>query len=132
MSINIQDYIHYYIGCRCFNTWYPEDHPEYDRGWYLRTFRTAIDTVNPYGLATESLEYLTGTDSIKLILRKLEDITQEECDAYNKINITMHSINKVQDQMKTNAATTNYLLKQGFDLFDLIHNGLAIDSKTLK
>lgn len=129
--MKLQDYAPYYIGCRCINTWFPEGHKEYNKGWVLSGYCQLYDNGGkPFFLESEN--EVTWTDSIKLILRKLEDITNEECEMYNQIFYTMHSINKVQDQMKTGAALTDYLLKTGFDLFGLIEAGLAIDSKTLK
>lgn len=126
--MKLQDYAKFYIGCRCFNTWFLQGHEMYDRNWQLKSIDIYSD--NPYGL--NCYAEFTWTDSIKLILRKLEDITNEECEAYNYIMFTCHSVNKLQDQMKTNAAMTKYLLEQRFDLFGLIDAGLAIDSKTLK
>lgn len=126
--MQLKDYAHYYIGCRCLNTWYLETELHYNAGWVLRGFRA--DNEKCFLLENDTEE--TWTDSIKPILRKLESITNEECEAYNQILFTMHSINKLQDQMKTQAACVDYLLKLGFDLFGLIESGLAIDSKTLK
>lgn len=65
------------------------------------------------------------------ILRSLEDITEEECEEYNRIHLTCHSINKIQDQIRTEASATQYLLSKGFDLFGLIIQGLAIDKTTI-
>ena len=123
----LQDYIHFYIGCKCVITWFPDSHEQYSRDWQLVAFR--LNTPKPYCLENE--EDSIWTDSIKPILRHLEDITNEECEEYNRIRQTMFSLNKIQDQMKTDAALTNYLLKQGLDVFDLIHHSLAIDAKTI-
>lgn len=64
---------------------------------------------------------------IKPILRPLEDITEEECEEYNRINKMIHSVNKTQDQMRTEAHAVQYLLSRGLDLFGLIIQNLAID-----
>jgi hypothetical protein len=126
--MNLKDYAHYYIGCKCFNTWFPEGHEQYDNDWILGGF--ILNSSKPYCL--ENSDKDTWTDSIKPILRKLDDITNEECEAYNDIMFTCHSVNKLQDQMKTQAALTNYLLSLHFDLHGLITLGLAIDVETLK
>lgn len=127
--MKLQDYIHYYIGCRCFNTWFPDDHPEYDRGWILRTYRTAPDTVNPYGLETEFGEYITSTDSIKPILRRAGDITEEE---FGKVDMLKGVVEVGGFKVKFDTpAVMDWGFKNGFDLFGLIDAGLAIDSKTL-
>jgi hypothetical protein len=127
-----KDYAGYYIGCRCVNTWFPEDHPEYDRGWYLRTFRTALDTCNPYGIETLDQEYITSTDSIKPILRKIGDWEGHELSVYNTLlGKTTDGVHSVIIHYDT-PESFHWLLKQGFDLFGLIDAGMALDSKTLK
>lgn len=65
---------------------------------------------------------------VKPILRPLSRMTEEECNEYNNLSETMYSLNKIQDQMMTEAKTTKYLLSKHFDLFDLIHFGLAIET----
>lgn len=75
--MDFKDYAGYYIGCRCFNTWFPEDHEEYDRDWILRG---VCNNVTSYykSFLLENDDDFTWTDSIKPILRKLEDITDDE------------------------------------------------------
>lgn len=72
--MKLQDYIHHYIGCRCFNTWFPEGHEMYDKDWRLMAYRLDV----PRQFCLENAEDSTWTDSIKLILRKLSDITDDE------------------------------------------------------
>jgi len=143
--MNLKEYAQYYIGCRCLNTWFPEDHPEYNRGWFFMAFRTARDTVNAYGLETENQEYLTGTDSIKLILRKLEDVTDDEWwDIETKTSILPDSIGTggLKDSFFNMHYRSRYhwtivnqalseLRKRSVDVDGLIDAGLAVDSKTL-
>lgn len=130
--MKLQDYIQYYVGCQCLNTWFPEGHPEYNRGWVLRSYRSI--GVNPYGLETEFGEYITSTDSIKLILRKLSDMTNEEekeLETIKGTRIIYRSEPNIEIRYDT-PDTFHWMLKKQFDLFELIENGLAIDSKTLK
>lgn len=68
------DYAHYYIGCRCLNTWFTPDHDGYNAGWKLEGFHAS--RARPYGLENE--HDITWTDSVKLILNRLEDLTQDE------------------------------------------------------
>jgi len=66
----------------------------------------------------------TTVDKIKLRLRPLSDMTEEESDivlSYDDDN------NEFPDSITNAAAAFHYLLKQGFDLFGLIPDGLAID-----
>lgn len=140
-EINFKDYAPFYIGCRCFNTWFPENHPEYDRLWILTGYHSS--RVKPYGLENE--HDITWTDSIKPILRKLQDITDEECWAIHLLSpfwtegtsqkYMMDRLYLIRERVIHQhliPTVFHYLLKQGFDLFKLIENSKAIDSKTLK
>lgn len=146
--MKLQNYAGYYIGCRCFNTWFLETHEQYDNNWLLEGYRP--QSPKSYLLANQTDE--TWTDSIKPILRKLEDITEEEMKSLVLIRYsvgnTLKTVEKVNNtiQFKTSGFTGggiidlselssyqfHYLLKMKFDLFQLIENGLALDSKTLK
>jgi hypothetical protein len=79
--IQLKDIIQYYIGQKCFNTWFPEGHEQYDNGWVL----TGVVASYPKPFALENEEDCTWTDSIKLILRRLEDMTEEEAMELAKI-----------------------------------------------
>jgi hypothetical protein len=72
--MNLKDYAQYYIGCRCFNTWFPEGHEQYDFDWRLTAID--IDSVKPYRLDVQG--GYTWTDSIKLILRRLDGMTENQ------------------------------------------------------
>jgi hypothetical protein len=72
--MNIKDFAHYYIGQRCLNTWFSEEHPNYNPGWVLTGFDR--DAHRPFKLETE--EDFTWTDSIKPVLRRLEDMTEDD------------------------------------------------------
>lgn len=118
--MNLKDYAPYYLGCRCLNTWFPEGHEMYDRGWQLKAIDTYSD--NPYGL--NCYAEFTWTDSIKLILRKLEDCPFE----IGEMRLIRDSITS---RIFKYAAITDYLTKQYIDVFGLIKAGLAIDGATL-
>src|SRR5688572_10483055 len=123
--MEFKDYAQYYIGCRCFNTWYPENHPEYDKQWKLDS--VIIGGHNPYRLDSQDGKHsYTWTDSIKPILRRLIDATPEEIGEMRLIR------DSFLNRIKKYAAVTKYLTSIGIDVFELIENGLAIDSKTLK
>lgn len=152
MSKDIRDYIHFYLGCEFANSWFPEYHKEFSRGWKL----TAIDYSNPRPFRLEETEDYTWTDSVKPILRKLESMTPEDIAglaiAYGmkdfvvtKANceghiIQMEYLKNGESQTdfihwyvyQLNANVFHYLISQGFDLFGLIDAGLAIDKSTLK
>lgn len=127
MEKKLSDYIHYYIGCRCLNTWFAIEHKLCDSDWRLRAYDSAA--VKPYML--ENNHNVTWTDSIKPILRRLEDMTEEEDKIYHSLcgiaNFNADSVNITHDTPES----FHYLLKQGFDLFSLIQNNLAVDGKEL-
>lgn len=152
----LQDYIPYYIGCRCLNTWFPEGHDQYDNNWILMGFHSGYP--KPYCL--ENDEDTTWTDSIKPILRRLESISEDEAKFLLHFNDNHEIINSERilnyytfsyrwkdeqfesgygyseralwfKQKNWHTDHFNYLLKQHFDLFGLIDSGLVIDSATL-
>lgn len=131
--MDFKDYAPYYIGCRCFNTWFPEGHKQYDKGWKLMGVCPAYArNGKPYLLENED-DY-TWTDSIKPILRHLSDMTKEETDELEKIKGTkvVYRSHLPMEIKYDTPETFHWMLKKQFDLFSLIENSLAIDSKTLK
>lgn len=66
-------------------------------------------------------------DEVKLLLRPLSDMTEDECEQYNQIFGTMRSLNKLQDQMLTEAAAVRFLITKHFDVYGLIDKGIALD-----
>lgn len=73
--MNIKDYIHYYLGQPCVNSWFPEEHKEYNKGWRLMGIRH-IESGKSYRLETEDEE--TWTDSVKPVLRRIKSLTTQE------------------------------------------------------
>lgn len=77
---------------------------------------------------------------LKPILRKLEDISDEEMIKWYELNYEMQDIPPVHNDTKVknvrlwlksdtqyfNASTIHYLLSRGFDLFNLIATGAAL------
>lgn len=74
--MNIKDYIHYYIGQRCLNTFFAPGHEMYNVGWILTGFDT--ESVHPFRLTDIEGERYTWTDSVKPQLRRLSDMTEED------------------------------------------------------
>lgn len=110
----LQDYIHLYVGCDCKFK---------DEGGYEGIGKLTGNILN--GIDMSVCEALP-------ILRPLSDMTKEEL---HFINMSKLELNHAISQ-KTNASfyTTEfiYFLSKGFDLFNLIEEGLAIDKTTLK
>ncbi len=153
--MKLQDYIHYYIGCRCVNAWFPEGHEHYDNNWKLTGFLST--SIKPFELENDKEN--TYTDSIKLLLRKWDSITDDEIKQYINFEKTKEMYANVSWDRVEGVLNVHYsietdngyypqthtkdfcrflpedimwLTKNGFDVFGLIDAGLAIDSKTLK
>lgn len=107
---DIKDYLHLYLGCDC------------DRSGRLERidYSFLVWCENNHRLK-----------DVKPILRQLSDMTEEEEKQYHKIRETGYTSN-VERQMLNDAAGTKYLLSLGFDLFNLIPDGLAINKSSLK
>ena len=107
----LQDYLHYYIGCQMMYS----SHHEPQNEPYVLTFKNI----------EEAIEF-----GDRPILRRLEDITDEEDQEYHKLLLT-----KELDDYSIRhdcPESFHYLLKRGFDLFDLIDSGVAADAKLIK
>lgn len=116
MDKKIKDYLHLYLGCEAIITDVRNDAP--DEHWAAIGNRITIDT--------SFLHYISeGWISVKPILRKLSDMTEQENKELKKIKHSDVFIIK-------NAEITQWLLSKHFDLFNLIESGLAIDATTLK
>jgi hypothetical protein len=119
----LKDVIHFYLGCRVV-------HPA------LKNNRV-LTAVWMQSLLDKGID-------VKLILRRLSDMTEEECEEYGmmyeqgkydsqslefdcKIGLSAYYIGT-----KNAAERIRALLKAGFDLFGLIESGQAIDAKTLQ
>lgn len=128
MEKQLKDYIQFYIGCRCLNTWFSEGHSEYNPGWILSGYDSFAN--RPFHLVTEVDE--TWTDSIKPILRDILDMTDEEKPVYHSLcreaTDGVHAIVVRYDTPES----FHYLLKQGFDLFGLLDAGLGVDETLTK
>ena len=135
MEKNLKDYAAYYLGCRCLNTWFPVGHAMYDNEWKLDGYRE--HSPKPYLLGNTEDE--TWTDSIKLVLRSLWHITDEEMKYIalelkaGTENVEMLKWHHIEPWtcFRLTPPIIHYLLKQGFDLFSLCESGLAIDAVTL-
>lgn len=137
MEKKLQDYIHFYLGQPCVNSWFPPTHDMYDNGWVFRSMD--IDSKKPYRL--DSGESYTWTADIKPRLRPLSDMKNADAlkmyeqlfdeEAYRgrseefKINFVVLQVDLRGGPMKPEAVA--WLLREGFDLFGLISAGLAID-----
>ncbi len=146
----IEDYLNLYLGCEMlYRRMDDEPTPLY------KLMAVSIDKDQPSGLDclvcpidkpedviwTSDLITSIGVDVfgnswIKPLLRPLSDMSSGEEIEYKKLSkIPMDNLNneelRKKDCMRVEAQATAYLLKQGFDLFGLIEDNIAIDKTTL-
>lgn len=140
--MDLKDYLHYYLGCRAQAAPYggQPKRQEYGKlaGIGIR------DVVNIKFDTWQSIADVS-ISGVKPILRRLEDMTEEEARDFLKHSIPgaeyiTHNEHAVIWQSQGSRADIaflfgppagfHYLLSKGFDLFGLIGAGLAIDIKT--
>lgn len=141
MEKRLLDYAQYYIGCRCLNTWFPESHPEHNNDWTL--VGVCVKHGKPYKLENNDSD--TSTNSIKLILRKLQSLSDDEwgiviteCSLpgdlllvkFLKSSFFSKDNNDRYYWTVVNKAL-NSLRRLSVDVDGLIESGLAIDAATL-
>ena len=122
-SKSIKDYLHLYLGCEVIVESFDENivckiiNVSVNGGGYATGFSKDGKIFNRHGLFT----------NVKLILRPLSDITNEElqeaADVWKSISEDRNNC-----AMQCYAASVKYYLSKHFDLFGLIESGLAIDS----
>jgi hypothetical protein len=163
--IQLKDIIHFYIGCEVLI-----DGKEVGRLYGINTsYLKSINQIH-YDIQTEQMRIEDGEDfvmpynddfgyelRIKPILRRLEDITDEEFKSYlnwDRLNelyenvryekcerayiltynipadIGSYPMSVTVDFIKLLPDQFLWLIKHGFDLFNLIESGQAIDAKT--
>ena len=109
----IKDYIGLYLNCDVF----------FDRRiWKMFKVSESIIHLKREG---ESVVMVYPHDA-KPLLRRLENMTEEEKSEYNKRKQRKGYMAQVH------ADNTLWLLSKSFDLFHLIPAGLAIDKQTIK
>lgn len=118
MSKNITDYLHFYLGCNIqFKGQEKKGKINIENLWQLvsvhqMTYKK-IATIEAMG-CVKSL----APEDIKPILRPLSSLEGKEKEWYG-------------NRREFDGLEFLYLLKQGFDIFGLIEQGLAIDKTTL-
>lgn len=118
----IEDCLHLYLGCEIMD----ECNAKVGKLVGIDPFNTC-----PVVVQHATIWHLDYHE-VKLILRPLSDMTEEEAKEHDLLTDLCYSAaNKFWDRARTEAAVTSYLLKQGFDLFGLIEEGIAIDKTKL-
>jgi len=105
--MKIDDYIHLYLGC---NTNEGQLVGIYQETYLIRKANNEVIAINK-------------SESIRPILRKLNDLNSNESEELNRKGI---SIGQRKGYSFT-AEAIHYLLSLKIDLFNLIENGLAIE-----
>jgi len=119
MQTQLKDVIHLYLGCQ-----YRVRYIDYEVGQY-----TVWSVLTAARLS--KLDDLSIAD-IQIQLRPLSSMTEEELDEVLKIGEHQNNGQSVSGFVRGwkafGAQTFAYLLKQGFDIFNLIESGQAINA----
>lgn len=134
--------IHFYLGCPIIGTYHDQSGSKgFLTGVTNGGHECEIQFILQDGInAAEDPEY-NLTSEVKPILRKLEDMTEEEkkvvgFDAYGVLRNNVYPgetkpLTGAELNFRWIATQFDYMVKQRFDIFGLIPAGLAIDEKTL-
>ncbi len=145
MKTELKDVIHFYLPCQAIRIKDIEKCKDDKRHLNYAT-KTAFNimsewefegkTVGPLICFGEQRQYdQEQVSNIKLILRTLSDMTEEEYTHFEKLTHLHNShICEMADEVIEHGTPEifAYAIKQGFDLFGLIESGQAIDKTTLK
>lgn len=139
MTKNIADYLQYYIGCEVL--YKGEIH---FLSGVSRPYKTNDKTIPTFSVRPDkngfrsTIYSLENFDDIRLILRRLSDMTKDEMIEWVSIGDGSPGISvnfpggSYSHTHWLASDKTHWLLKNNFDLFGLIDSGLAIDKSTLK
>lgn len=128
MTKDIKDYLPFYIGCDCLvQTEYGTRGPPkrftgslhgvyYDR-WTTDGMELSLQVITEHGA-----RWTYKPEQVTLLLRPLSDMTDEE-----KEKSSYRDIKEMCQPWEL-----HYLLSKGFDIFNLIPEGLAIDAATIR
>lgn len=132
MERRIEDYIHLYLGCsvmieRIENNLYHTSEKSILHGPYKLV---GIDISNNSRQVKVQDFLLTERDTIKPVLRPLNDMTEDEAIEFGWMRLFTleHFVEKKLFQSELLA----HMLVRYFDLFDLIQDGLALDATKMK
>ena len=126
----LKDYIHLYIGCELIG----KLHGKPTKGLLTGIsgeYEAEIQFFEEDGINVFEYPEYNDFEKVKLILRPLSDMTEEEKLFVYNFDIWLGGMS-VNESLPINAEITYFLLSKHFDIFGLIPAGLAIDKTTLK
>lgn len=112
METKLKDVLHLYIGCQ------------------IKEMK--LDVIITLTIFTPKTLYKFKNNTFKLILRRFDDMTEEEKVEYKSLQYSQRATPVHQIYVNTDSSQSfAWLLKNGFDIYNLILSGDAIDKKTL-
>lgn len=115
----LEDYIHFYLGCECHN-W------KFNAKFTLKGLRYWNSEMWCTGYNNEDLKWLP-VKSTKLLLRPMLSMTPDERHEWHSLmKQGTDGVHQVIIRVET-AESLKYLLDNCFDVFGLIHEGVALD-----
>jgi hypothetical protein len=123
MKTELKDVLHFYLGCDVM-------HKDGTTATMI-----SVDRFNAGFIHHETQMYgEQSKDSLEItpILRSFSSITEEEKEAYETYYMSLEyereEDNHAICDAEISAQTTRWLISRGFDMFNLIENGLAIEA----
>ena len=131
-SKRIEDYLHLYLGCEIIGTYDDQSGGKgYLTGVTNGGHECEIQFIREDGINVEEEPQFNEAKEVKLILRQLGDMTDEERAQKDRLKNMEDNYTSAWEPLMNRAESIRYLLSKHFDLFGLIPAGLAID-KTQK
>jgi hypothetical protein len=126
MKKELKDYLHLYLGCEVFIESY-----SFMNG---NKREKLIDKLTEVGIngRIDCEKYTPPDGDVKLVLRPLSDMTEEEKTEMMQQKHKYDTGNSMSHTITDHAYRVHWAINKHFDLFGLIEAGLAIDKATLK
>lgn len=131
MAKKKEDYLKYYIGAEVIGKYLDEDRKGYLSGVNNGGFECEIQFFEEDGFNVFEKPEFNESSEVKLCLRKLSSMSEE---VIKECRLLMYGEVDMAKQIYRYSETPDsfhYLLSKGFDLWNLIDEGLAIDLNSL-
>lgn len=125
MKDDLREYLKFYLGCEVHLIESGVFNPSQDTWFLARVTHGRMDEVGIRRDGSSDIHY-HFTVYIKPILRRIDDMTEEEKKEYN------HRKQRKGYMPEVHADNIAWLISKRFDVFRLIHSGLAIDATKLE
>jgi hypothetical protein len=133
MATQLKDVLHLYLGCEVIGSYNDAPRKGYLTGVTNGGTECEIQFFDEDGLNVFEHPEFNTAEQVRLVSRPLSSMTEEDA---RRLNMWAQWHDAVQfnygwDHESFTPENTVKLLKQGFDLFNLIESGQAVDASTI-